>query len=230
MNDTDKYICLRKGHQVGTLTEVDQVEVGEASEPDTRESATADPEVSQVRRTAIADPQPDTNTSLPHGKPGGNDQEISLEELEKAIPDKLKDLYARSRENLEPDQVMELAKILSEYEDIFAAHDLDLGCFSNVTHRIDTDGARPFKMKMRRTAWGFEQEEERHLEKLLDAGVITPSNSEWASTPVLVRKKDGSVRWCLDFRRLNDLTIKDAFPLPLIEDCLDALAGTQFFT
>ena len=79
---------------------------------------------------------------------------------------------------------------------------------------------------MRRTPLGFESEERAHLEKLLDSGVIVPSNSEWASAPVLVRKKDGSVRWCIDYRALNDKTRKELYPLPLNEDCLDALSGT----
>jgi hypothetical protein len=60
--------------------------------------------------------------------------------------------------------------------------------------------------------------------------VIQASNSEWSSAPVLVRKKDGSVRWCVDYRALNDKTVKDSFPLPNINDCLDALAGTQYFS
>ena len=65
---------------------------------------------------------------------------------------------------------------------------------------------------------------------MLEVGVIRPSTSDWASAPVLIRKKDGSVRWCLDFRALNDKTIKDCFPLPIIEDCLDTLQGTNFFS
>ncbi len=66
--------------------------------------------------------------------------------------------------------------------------------------------------------------------KLLEAGVIQPSASEWASAPVLVRKKCGAVRYCLDYRKLNNLTIKDRFPLPNISDCLDTLQGTTLFS
>ena len=57
-----------------------------------------------------------------------------------------------------------------------------------------------------------------------------PSNSEWASAPMLVRKKDGSVRWCIDCRALNDKTRKDLYPLLLIGDCLDASSGTLYFS
>ena len=65
---------------------------------------------------------------------------------------------------------------------------------------------------------------------MLAARLIQPSNSDWASAPVLVRKKDGSVRWCVDYRALNEVTIKDTYPLPLIEECLDTLAGNQWFS
>ena len=82
---------------------------------------------------------------------------------------------------------------------------------------------------MRRTPAGFAGEEKAHLEKMLKAGVIKPSISEWASAPVLVRKRDGTVRWCVDYRALNSVTTKDVFPLPLVEDCIDTLAGNQWF-
>ena len=60
--------------------------------------------------------------------------------------------------------------------------------------------------------------------------MIHPSSSEWASPPVLIRKKDGKVRWCLGYRTLNNVTIKDAFPLPNISECLDVLGDTMFFS
>ena len=83
---------------------------------------------------------------------------------------------------------------------------------------------------MRRTPLGFEAEEERHLHSMLNSEVIQPSSSEWSSPPVLVRKKDGGVRWCIDYRALNNVTKKDVFPLPLIEECIDTLSGTEFFS
>ena len=67
---------------------------------------------------------------------------------------------------------------------------------------------------MRRTPACFVNEEEQLLKKMLDAGVIQESMSDWASSPVLIRKRDGSVRWCIDYRALNEVTVKDTFPLP----------------
>ena len=60
-----------------------------------------------------------------------------------------------------------------------------------------------------------------HLQKMLDTGVIEPSMSEWASPPVLVRKRDGGVRWCIDYRKVNDITKKMCILYPNIEECLD---------
>ena len=59
---------------------------------------------------------------------------------------------------------------------------------------------------------GYVNEEQEHLEKLLKAGVIEPFCSEWESPSVLLRKRDGSVRWCIDLRKLNDFTVKDGYP------------------
>ena len=65
---------------------------------------------------------------------------------------------------------------------------------------------------------------------MLDQGVIEPSDSPWASPVVLVRKKDGSLRYCIDYRRLNSVTIKDSYPLPRIDESLDSLSNTKYFS
>ena len=117
-----------------------------------------------------------------------------------------------------------------EYSDVFSREDFDLGTFSEIHHHIDTGTAKPVRQPARRTPLRFQGEEDEHLEKLLQAGVVKPSKSEWASPVVLVRKKDGGVRWCVDYRKLNDLTVKDAYPLPKIDECLDTLSGATMFS
>ena len=69
-----------------------------------------------------------------------------------------------------------------------------------------------------------------HLKLMLDAGVIRPSNSPWCNAVVLVRKKDGSLCFCIDFRRLNSLTVKDSYPLPRICETLESLAGAGLYS
>ena len=128
--------------------------------------------------------------------------------------------------------LIQLGQSLIDYDDVFARHELDLGCLSKVKHVIDTGDASPVKQAMGRTPLACESEERAHLEKLLYSGVIVPSSSWWASAVVLVRKKDESVRWCIDYRALNDKTRNYLYPLrpTLIEGCLDALSGALYFS
>ena len=125
---------------------------------------------------------------------------------------------------------MKLKQVLLEYQDVVSKHDLDLGCLTSVTHSIVTGNEPPVKLKMRRTPLGFQEAEEKQLNKMLEAGVVEPSSSNWASAPVLIKKKDNTVRWTVDFRILNHKTAKDCFPLSIIEDCLDTLQGNTYFS
>ena len=146
------------------------------------------------------------------------------------VPVHLEHLCQASSEGLKPDEIDVLRELLIEHNEAFSKGDDDLGHFSAIQHNIDTGDAIPIKQRMRRTPLGYAEEEKEHLDKLLDAKVIEPSESEWASPSVLVRKKDGSVRWCIDMRKLNNVTVKDRFPLPLIEECVDALGGCKYFS
>ena len=85
-----------------------------------------------------------------------------------------------------------------------------------ITHKIDTGGAKPMRQPLRRTPQDFEGEEEKYLKDKIEIGVVRPSKSSWASPVCLVRETYGSVRWCIDYRRLIDCTVEDAYPLPKI--------------
>ena len=146
------------------------------------------------------------------------------------LPDHMKDMFQRIGEELSNDQLLRVYLLLISRDMVFSQGDTDLGTFMAVKHHIDTGNSRPIKQRMRRTPLGYANEEQEHLEKLLKAGVIEPSCSEWASPSVLVRKRDGPVRWCIDIRKLNDVTVKDCYPLPLLQDCIDALEGCRYFT
>lgn len=65
---------------------------------------------------------------------------------------------------------------------------------------------------------------------MIDRGIIEPSSNPWASNIVLVLKKDGKTRFCVDYRQLNDVTIKDAYPLPRVDECLDSLSNSKWFS
>ena len=136
----------------------------------------------------------------------------------------------RSASKLNENEVKKLTDLLIEYQDVFVKDEFDLGSFTEIEHRIDTRDAAPIKLCMRKTPACFVDEEKEHLDKMLKAGVIQPSMSEWAAAPVLVRKKCGSVRWCIHWQKLNEVTTKDQFPLPLIDECLDTFIRNRWFS
>jgi len=72
--------------------------------------------------------------------------------------------------------------------------------------------------------------EDATLDEVLESGVIEPSSSSWVSRVCLVRKKDGTFRFCVDYRGINALSKKDAYPVPDIRDALDHLRGAKYFT
>ena len=118
-----------------------------------------------------------------------------------SLTEHLLDLYKRSSENIESEvHKKTLARVLVKHKDTFAQNQTDLGYFNVIEHKIDTSGAASIRQPLRRTPHGFEHEE-KYLKDQLETGIIRPSKSAWASPVVLVRKKDGTVRWCIDFRK-----------------------------
>ena len=163
------------------------------------------------------------------GLPEDTLKQMLIDEID-VIPEHIKDLYARSTTHLDLVECIILAQFITEYADVFAKDDLDLWCCTVLEHEIHTGDAKPIRQPMRHTPLGFTDEEDEYLEKMLKGEVIQPSKSDLASPPVLVRKKDGKVRWCVDFRRLNSVTTKDAYPLPLIEEITNSLEGVMYMS
>lgn len=122
------------------------------------------------------------------------------------------------------------ARINREVPSAFARHDLDVGSVAGVTHRIELESNEPFKERTRRVSPADFNDLKRHLQDLLATGVIEESHSPYASPVVLVRKKNGELRMVVDYRRLNNLTKKDAYPLPRIEETFTLLSGSKWFT
>ena len=153
-----------------------------------------------------------------------------IEENKEEVPEHLKDLYERAKQGVEEKHHNDIAKLLSEYQDVFAKSDTDIGRTNKVKHGINTGDHPPLKERPRRFPPKEQEEIDRQIKQLLDTGMIEPSDSPWASNVVLVKKKDGTKRFCIDYRRLNKVTIKDAYPIPRIDDSLDALGGSKWFS
>ncbi len=106
----------------------------------------------------------------------------------------------------------------------------DIGHTKLVEHQIKLTDDTPFKDPHRRIPPGLIEEVREHLNEMLKAGAIRNSGSPYSSNVVLVRKKDGTLRFCVDFRKLNNRTVRDAYAIPRVEDTLHLLAGSKYFS
>ena len=127
-------------------------------------------------------------------------------------------------------QQCSVRKLLEEYQHLFALNLKELGKTSLVQHEIKLSDKTPFKERYRRIPPHQYEEVRKHLQEMLDIGAICRSTSPWASPVVLVCKKDGSLQFCIDLRKLNNQAIKDAQILPTVEDSLNCLHGATIFT
>lgn len=120
--------------------------------------------------------------------------------------------------------------LLLSHKPVFSAFEGDLGCTDLITHDIPLIDDVPVRQRYRRIPPSEYDTVKAHIHQLLETQVIRESCSPYASPIVLVKKKDGTLRLCVDYRQLNRKTRKDAFPLPRIEESLDALSGARWFT
>ena len=121
-------------------------------------------------------------------------------------------------------------KLLCDCADTFSKNDLDLGKCNILKHSIQLTDQQPFKERYRRIPPHLFEEVKQHLQEMVEVGAIRKSFSPSASAVVLVRKKDGGLRLCIDLRKLNNRTIKDGYSLPRIDDTLDCLHGAKWFS
>ena len=140
------------------------------------------------------------------------------------------DLPDLSDSTLSDGDKVKFKNLFDKYRDVFAFSDDQLGRTSLVQCNIDTGDAMSIKQRPYRTTPENKQEIDRQVNDMLERGIIEESVSPWSSPVVLVKKKNGETRFCIDFRFVNKITKKDSFPMPLVADTLDALSGTQYFT
>ena len=162
-------------------------------------------------------------------------QPVSIEEdvferMEEKHDDIIDNLDIDEAYLLDSYQRAELVLLLRNYKDLFSLDDTDIGICNRIRHRIDLSTDIPFKQRHRRIPPSMIDEVRHHIEQLLAAGVIRPSKSPYTSNVVLVRKKNGKIHLCVDYRQLNSITVKDSFALPKMEEIFDCLHGAKYFT
>ena len=121
-------------------------------------------------------------------------------------------------------------EMIKRNANVFSKNDMDMGRTNLVKHHIELTDPIPFKESYRRIPPQMYDEVKAYIQEMLDLGAIRHSNNPWSSAIVLVRKKDGRLRFCIDLRKLNNRTVKDTYSLPRIETLLDTFLGSTIFT
>ena len=212
VNPGDDTITIYKGTTVGVLSDVTEASMWQNK---THDDAVTD----SLCRVSRADGTDSDNVQI-------NDSMMPIATL----PEQVSQLFEESRGRLNVNQSKDLFQLLDEYSDIFAKNSADFGKTTILKHNIDTGDEPPVKQRPRRFPRQSAEELKRQVGELAEKNIIRPSTSSWASNALLVRKKDGTYRMCIDYRELNAKTKNlDEYMLPRIDDTIDALSRAKFF-
>ena len=136
--------------------------------------------------------------------------------------------------NLSEKQKSRLVKLIKCKHDAFQMYESDIGLTNLIEHKIDIGNHQPIKERQHRLPQSLHGEEEKQVKELLDADIIQKSESPWASPMLIIKQKtrEGKIkyRFVIDMRKLNETTVKDAYPLPRIDQTLDAIGNVEFLT
>ena len=185
-----------------------------------------------VPANAIPDatPSPEFLRKLDELEPNRNTpKKFTIEERQKLLLDLL---WKEGQMDRLKEWPLELAlkfeRMLMEHHNIFSLQQNEIGCTDMAEHVTE-----PFKERFRQIAPPLVEEVREHIQEMLDGGAIRPSQSPWCNAVVLVQKKDGGLRFCIDFCQLNNRTKKDAYPLPQMQETMESMesmVGTCFFS
>ena len=222
VNPNSYPVRMRRGSVIGSFQPVDCVTGRDLDHPNTGSVAGSD----SSARTEVRRP----GRSLKVGAIGSSSPSRTTVTNTQPRPSLAPEVETLLRgTELTAAQTSEVRELLANYEDVFSLPGSRLGRSSKVQHRIDTGTHPPIRQKARRIPTAQHPMYREEMAKMKELDIIEPSDSPWASPTVLVRKKDGTMRFCVDYRRLNDVTIKDSYPLPNIEDTFDSLSGATYF-
>ena len=156
---------------------------------------------------------------------------VNIQQQNVILPDaKTSSNFDLSNSAISEEQKTIAQRFLSQWQPIFSQGPMDLGHTELVKHSINLDDDRPFKEPYRSIPPALIQEVREHLKEMLEVGAIRESSSPFSSNVVIVRKKDGTIRFCIDYRKLNARTVTDAYAIPRIDDTLHLLAGAKYFS
>lgn len=132
--------------------------------------------------------------------------------------------------HLEAQERGKILELVGRYADVFARDAYGIQGTDLMEHEIRLTDDKPIRLRQYKVPHALKPVLKEQVAQLLDSGVIRPSSSAYGFPVVLVKKRDGSHRFCVDFRRLNEITRKDSYPLPLIHQTLDMLHGARYFS
>jgi len=145
------------------------------------------------------------------------------------VPSNLKYLFEENSKNLDESQKQLCVEFINEFRDVFSEEIIAGNCEIG-EHVINLQDSSPIKQAPRRIPIHMREEVNKIIMDMKNQGVIEESKSPWMSPAVLVKKKDGTIRFCIDFRKLNAVTKKDSYPLPRIDDIFDQLSGNSWYS
>ena len=148
------------------------------------------------------------------------DPKYDLENVKKAISKEINNSCRADFRNL-----------IDDYSDIFSSNQWDLGKCDATSHRIDVKpGSQPIKLPNRRMPVHYKDDLKEKIDAFMNKELITPCHSPYSAPAMLVKKKNGKLRLVIDYRKLNEQTIKSRWPIPSIEEVFDTLEGCAYFT
>ena len=150
---------------------------------------------------------------------------------EVTLPEHVKTLYENLPSDISGPCKEQVKELLHKYQDVFSTGDHDMGYNDWIPHEIKLkEGAKPIRQAPYRVGHHASQEIEKHVQNLLDLGHIERAQSAWSSPVLLIPKKSGQTRFVQDYRKVNACTVQDTYPLPRLDDSLEALQGAKYFT
>ena len=179
-----------------------------------------------------AAPSPEFLRKLDKLEPNRNPpKKLTIEERQKLLLELLrKEGRLDKLKEWPPELALKFQRMLMEHHNIFSLEQNEIGCTDTAEHVIELLDTEPFEERFRWIAPPLVEEVREHIQEMLDGGAIHPSQSPWCNAVVLMRKMDGGLRFCIDFRWLNNRTKKDVYPLPRMQETMESMVGTCFFS